>query len=310
MVTLSIRLAAIAARVPASSRLADIGSDHALLPVYLAEQGKLAAGIAGEVNPGPYEAARRQVRESGVEDRIEVRKGDGLAVLAPGEVDVITIAGMGGGLIVSILEAGADRLAGVRLLVLQPNVGEDQVRRYLLANDWLLAAEEILEEDGKIYEILTAERHPDARRLNAELYRERTITARAGENRAVAAIEPGTSGTVEAGTSSKVEARAGENRMVTAIEAGTSCTVGAGASGAAGANASSCCALDRDGLLRFGPFLAAAGGEVFHRKWQRELAKWERVERQLAESALSASAARREEVQRGIAKIKEVLACT
>ncbi|MFD0692801.1 tRNA (adenine(22)-N(1))-methyltransferase [Paenibacillus sp. GCM10027628] len=156
MVKLSKRLQMIADRVPKGTRIADIGSDHALLPTYLAQSGIITFAVAGEVNPGPFEAATRQVLESGLSAKISVRSGDGLAVIEPGEVDVITIAGMGGSLMASILEAGKDKLKGVRKLILQPNVGEDQVRRWLDEQSWLLESETILEEDGKIYEILTA----------------------------------------------------------------------------------------------------------------------------------------------------------
>lgn len=94
--------------------------------------------------------------EAGLNDRIAVRKGDGLAVIKANEVDVITIAGMGGALIASILEQGKDKLVSVKQLVLQPNVGEDILRRWLIEHQWVLTSEHIMEEDGKIYEILTA----------------------------------------------------------------------------------------------------------------------------------------------------------
>lgn len=175
MVRLSKRLGTIASKIERGSRLADIGSDHALLPVFLAQRGIVASAVAGELNPGPYEAALKQVREAGVAPVVAVRRGDGLSVVAPGEVDVVTIAGMGGSLIVHILAAGVVRLAGVRRLVLQPNVGEEQVRRWLAANGWYLREEDIVEEDGKLYEVLTADRCADAERMNRELYRERTI---------------------------------------------------------------------------------------------------------------------------------------
>jgi tRNA (adenine22-N1)-methyltransferase len=155
-VKLSKRLQRIADKVPSFSRLADIGSDHALLPAFLVQAGIVTWAIAGEVNPGPLAAAEKQVKESGLSGKIEVREGNGLEVLNPGEVDVISIAGMGGSLIASILEEGQERLSGVKMLVLQPNVGEEQVRHWLDRHQWLLASEEILEEDGKIYEILTA----------------------------------------------------------------------------------------------------------------------------------------------------------
>ncbi|WP_442603728.1 tRNA (adenine(22)-N(1))-methyltransferase [Paenibacillus sp. KN14-4R] len=156
MIKLSKRLEMIARRVPQGSRVADIGSDHALLPTYLVQQGMISFAVAGEVNEGPRDAAQNQVRSAGLGAKISVRLGNGLAVIEPGEVETITIAGMGGSLIASILDAGKQKLTGVRTLILQPNVGEDAVRQWLDENGWLLTSEAILEEDGKIYEILTA----------------------------------------------------------------------------------------------------------------------------------------------------------
>ncbi|UJF36296.1 tRNA (adenine(22)-N(1))-methyltransferase [Paenibacillus hexagrammi] len=173
MVKLSNRLQMIADRVPNGSRIADIGSDHALLPTYLAKDGRITFGVAGEVNPGPFDAASRQVLECGLSKVISVRLGDGLAVIEPGEVDVITIAGMGGSLMASILDAGKNKLANVSLLILQPNVGEDQVRRWLDENGWRLTSETILEEDGKIYEILTAV--PQKSSEDPDLYQSRVL---------------------------------------------------------------------------------------------------------------------------------------
>jgi len=170
LIKLSERLTTIARQVPKGSRVADIGSDHALLPCYLIQNGQAVHAIAGEVNEGPLEAARKQVREEKLESSIEVRGGDGLAVIQPGEVDVITIAGMGGSLIVRILSADPTKLQGVQRLVLQPNVGEDTVRAWLLQEKWLLIDEHILEEDGKFYEIIVAVRHEDAEKQNAALY--------------------------------------------------------------------------------------------------------------------------------------------
>lgn len=143
-------------QIPEGSRLADIGSDHALLPVAAAQTGRVVAAVAGEVNQGPLDAASKQVAEAELSSIISVRLGDGLEVISPGEVNVITIAGMGGGLIASILDKGQDKLQGVKLLILQPNVGEDLLRRWLLEHGWVLISEMIIEEDRKIYEILKA----------------------------------------------------------------------------------------------------------------------------------------------------------
>ncbi|WP_046214726.1 tRNA (adenine(22)-N(1))-methyltransferase [Paenibacillus wulumuqiensis] len=177
---LSTRLTRIAEQIPAGSRLADIGSDHALLPVFAVRQGRVTQAVAGEVNQGPLDAAQRQVNEAGLGHVIQPRLGNGLAVLQPGEVDVITIAGMGGALIVTILSEGLDKLEGVSRLILQPNVGEEFVRRWLLEHGWFLSAEQILEEDGRTYEILTADRLEDAAVRNGELYRERLLAGPEG----------------------------------------------------------------------------------------------------------------------------------
>jgi len=174
MSELSKRLRRIADRVPDGAAVADIGSDHALLPIYLVGSGKSPSAVAGELNPGPHAAAAQAVGAAGMTGRIAVRRGDGLSVLLPGEADCVTIAGMGGSLMTGILDAGdaGGRLTGVRTLVLQPNVGEELVRRWLLAHDWVLTSEDIVEEDGKIYEIMTAARagEDEAGLRNGELY--------------------------------------------------------------------------------------------------------------------------------------------
>lgn len=155
---LSDRLEAVANYIPQGARLADIGSDHAYLPCNVVKKGTVPMAIAGEVAEGPFQSALEQVREESLIEKISVRKGDGLEVIQPGEVDCITIAGMGGTLISTILEQGKSKLEGVSRLVLQPNVGSFAVRKWLIDNGWELVKEEILEEDRKIYEILVAEK--------------------------------------------------------------------------------------------------------------------------------------------------------
>ncbi len=156
LVTLSNRLGYVATFVTGKT-LADIGSDHAYLPCFVVENGLVEKAIAGEVVLGPYNAAMRQVSARQLQEKIAVRLGDGLDVIAYGEADSITICGMGGSLIVQILEAGKTKLSGHERLILQPNVGAELIRAWLLSNGKRLVAETILEEDGKIYEILVAE---------------------------------------------------------------------------------------------------------------------------------------------------------
>ncbi|HEL1618657.1 TPA: tRNA (adenine-N(1))-methyltransferase [Streptococcus suis] len=156
---LSRRLEAVASYVPQGARLADVGSDHAYLPLFLVEQGRIDYAIAGEVVQGPYQSALQNVEQAGQTDMISVRLANGLAAVElDDQVSTVTIAGMGGRLIAEILEAGKDKLGSVERLVLQPNNREDDVRHWLVEHDFQLIAEEILEENDKIYEILVAEK--------------------------------------------------------------------------------------------------------------------------------------------------------
>ncbi|OGX60786.1 MAG: hypothetical protein A2189_03285 [Paenibacillus sp. RIFOXYA1_FULL_44_5] len=158
MIRLSKRLQQIANLVPKHGKLADIGSDHALLPTYLIQLGKIDYAVAGEVNAGPFAAAQKQIKEAGVSAQVSVRQGNGLEVVEAGEIDVVIIAGMGGSLITDILEAGLEKLIGVKRLILQPNVAEERVRRWLNQHHWFVEEEYIVEEDGQIYEIISAVR--------------------------------------------------------------------------------------------------------------------------------------------------------
>ena len=155
---LSARLACVASLVPAGARVADIGSDHAYLPAALVLDGKIDFAIAGEVVKGPYENAVREIKEHQLEGQVIPRLADGLAAIEPADkVDTITIAGMGGSLIASILEKDKNKLTGIKRLVLQPNVGESQLREWLMNNHYQIMNEKIIEEDNHIYEIIVAE---------------------------------------------------------------------------------------------------------------------------------------------------------
>ncbi len=155
---LSARLACVASLVPAGARVADIGSDHAYLPAALVLDGKIDFAIAGEVVKGPYENAVREIKDHQLEGRVIPRLADGLAAIEPADkVDIITIAGMGGSLIASILEKDKNKLTGIKRLVLQPNVGESQLREWLMNNYYQIMNEKIIEEDNHIYEIIVAE---------------------------------------------------------------------------------------------------------------------------------------------------------
>lgn len=156
---LSERLKRVGSYVENQARLADIGSDHAYLPCYLAKQRHIEFAIAGEVVKGPFQSAERQVRSEGLTDRVEVRMGDGLDVIrAEDHISTITIAGMGGPLIAKILERGKVKADQAKRLILQPNVHAWSIREWAEDNGWKIIDEDILEENQKIYEILVLEK--------------------------------------------------------------------------------------------------------------------------------------------------------
>ena len=117
------RLETIANLVPQGCVLADIGTDHAYLPVWLLEKQRIARAIAGDIAAGPCQAARTTVAQFGQHEHVEVRQGSGLKVLSPGEADCIAIAGMGASTIISILEDDMEVAQSAKLLVLQPMAG-------------------------------------------------------------------------------------------------------------------------------------------------------------------------------------------
>ena len=155
---ISKRLELVAFFVPQGSILLDVGSDHAYLPIELVERGQIEAAIAGEVVEGPYQSAVKNVESHGLKEKIQVRLANGLAAFEEeDQVSVITIAGMGGRLIATILEEGLDKLSNIQRLILQPNNREDDLRIWLQDHSFQIVAESILEEAGKFYEILVVE---------------------------------------------------------------------------------------------------------------------------------------------------------
>lgn len=155
---LPLRLQAVAGLVPPGRVVADIGTDHARLPVYLVKSGRCPKVIATELNRGPWEQARLRVAFHGLADRIEVRLGEGLAPLFPGEARVVVVAGMGGTTIKGVLASSPGVLNALERLVLQPMNGAPELRRWLVQNGWRLAEEVLVIERGRYYVVIAAER--------------------------------------------------------------------------------------------------------------------------------------------------------
>ncbi|MDD2235498.1 MAG: class I SAM-dependent methyltransferase, partial [Syntrophaceticus sp.] len=154
---LSERLSVIAGYVPWGLIVADIGTDHALLPIYLVTQEISPYVIACDLCSGPLESARANIYYYKLADKVEIRQGDGLEPLNQGEVEVIIIAGMGGAKIIDILETSSDVLDEIVRIILQPQRGAEIVRRWLYDYGWEIIDEDLVLENSNYYEIIIAE---------------------------------------------------------------------------------------------------------------------------------------------------------
>ncbi len=151
---LSRRLQAVASLVTAGYKLADIGTDHAYIPIYLTENGIIPSAVAMDVRPGPLKRAKDHVQEHALEDKIELRLSDGLDKLRPGEAQCAVIAGMGGGLMIHILEQAGNSLAYLKECILQPQSETAKVRAFLLQEGFLFIEEKMVQEEGKYYPMM------------------------------------------------------------------------------------------------------------------------------------------------------------
>lgn len=155
------RLEVIAENVLENSVFADIGTDHAYLPVWLLQNNKIKCAVAGDIAEGPCLAAKNTVSMYGFSKKITVRKGSGLKVLQKGEADCIAIAGMGGTTIIDILQDDFEIAAELKRMILQPMAGAASLRKWLCSNGWVIVNEELVEDGRHLYEIIVAERGAD-----------------------------------------------------------------------------------------------------------------------------------------------------
>ncbi len=156
MFTLGERLAACADLVRPGSVVADIGTDHAKLPVWLVDAGISPRAVASDINAGPIESARRNIARYGLGDKIDTRIGGGLSTVTPGEVQDIVVAGMGGELIAVILDDAPWVCSEQYRLILQPMSHPERLRRWLFEHGFSLMDERAVADAGKIYTVMCA----------------------------------------------------------------------------------------------------------------------------------------------------------
>ena len=151
---LTDRLLKIASLVSDGKKIADIGTDHGYIPVYLLKEGKVPFAVLADVNKGPLDNAHKEVIQNNLLDKVDLRLG--LEILEIGEVEEVIIAGMGGILISELLEAKKEVAHNVEKLILQPMQAQEELRYYLLNNGYEILEEVLVREDFRIYEIIVA----------------------------------------------------------------------------------------------------------------------------------------------------------
>lgn len=153
---LSKRLEAVAQLVPNGARVADIGCDHAYLPIELVKCGRVAYAIGCDVNKGPLEAAAKNAKRFCLDEtKLALRLGDGLHALQAGEVDTVTIAGMGAGLMKDILTACPEVVASLKRIIVSPNVAPWILRAWAMQNGFAVCDETVVYENNHYYEVFS-----------------------------------------------------------------------------------------------------------------------------------------------------------
>ena len=136
---------------------ADVGTDHAYLPIYLIQNGIISKAVAADINQGPLDKANENIYKYGFKENIETILCDGLAKINPYSVDDIAIFGMGGELIVKIIDEAAWVKDSNKRLILQPMTHPEKVRDYLGKNGFEILGETLSFDRGKIYQTICAQ---------------------------------------------------------------------------------------------------------------------------------------------------------
>ncbi len=154
---LTPRLIQIAKAAKGAHNLADIGTDHAYVPIFMVLELGANGAIAADINKGPLKRADANIKKYDLSERVTTRLSDGLKEFSPNEVDTVIIAGMGGTLIAKILEDSPQmKKEGLRF-VLQPMTAEPELRKYLEENGYRITDECMAREDEKLYTVINAE---------------------------------------------------------------------------------------------------------------------------------------------------------
>ena len=168
---LSKRLETVASMVTKGNRAADVGCDHGFVPIFLVESGISPLAVAADVRPGPLSRATEHIKEHRLEEKIQTRLSDGLANIKPGEADSLIMSGIGGILMMRLLQDEEQTAKSFKELILSPQSELFDVRRYLVSNGYLIEYEHMLCDEGKYYFIFHVLVKKDEREWSEEEYR-------------------------------------------------------------------------------------------------------------------------------------------
>ena len=169
-IQLTPRLRSVAEQVPTGAKFADIGTDHAYLPVWLLQRGIITKALACDLRKGPLERARATAEKYNLTEQMDFRLCDGLAGVAPGEADTIAIAGMGGETIADILAAAPWVWKEDCLLLLQPMSAQPELRRWLQGHGYAIAKELLSREGDTLYTTFVVQPGPMGELTPAEAW--------------------------------------------------------------------------------------------------------------------------------------------
>ena len=170
LMELTPRLRSVADLVPKGAKFADVGTDHAYLPVWLLQRGIIDHALACDLRRGPLERARATAEKYSLTKHMDFRLCDGLAGVRPGEADTIAIAGMGGETIAAILSAASWVWREGCLLLLQPMSAQPQLRLWLQQHGYTIAREILTREGNTIYTTFQVEAGPMPELTPGELW--------------------------------------------------------------------------------------------------------------------------------------------
>lgn len=162
---LSKRLKRIAEHVDKCESVADIGTDHGYIPIYLVKEGICKKAIASDINKGPIEKAKVNVAFEGVSNKVKCLLGPGLNPLKVGEVNGVILAGMGGNLTRDILLADMEKVKRYDFIILQPAQNPEVLREFLYKNDYEIIDEDLIKDEGRFYELFKVKYNENSEKL-------------------------------------------------------------------------------------------------------------------------------------------------